>query len=409
MGVNMLRKAILALGMLALCVGACAFAADENSASPEINVRTYGAVGDGKADDTAAIRKAIEAAGLGGTVRFPMGRYKISGTLSLESVHLLGNVSGGFPSDADVMPGILVTHTDGPAVRCGNWSSVHGLAFRYSSPNWEKPVKYPPTILLAGNGVVISNVKIWGAYDAIIADGKSNIGRVNLENIFLPEVVNTGVYLTKAFDIPTMRNVEVFCTNKYFLNHGVGFKLGRLDEFHAAHCFVIGARTGFLFEEDKTENGGSTYGGLLNCSTDACQFGYVVTSGARIRVTNGSYLNHFIAFRIADPNAIVLVDGAVIQSNGDHMVDISDCRNVIFSACRFQKAFENPKAYGVYVSGGNNIIVNACMFDGFGPGVHLGGSADKVTVTSNIFEESKFPQVDDKLPDSAKRVISGNQ
>ncbi len=189
----------------------------------------------------------------------------------------------------------------------------------------------------------------------------------------------------------------------------MGFKLGRLDEFHASNCFVIGAKTGFLFEEDKSQDGGSTYGGLFNCSTDACQFGYVVTSGARIRVTNGSYLNHFTAFKIAHPDAIVLVDGAVIQSNGDHMVSISDCRNVIFSACRFQKAFENPKAYGVHVTGGKNIIVNACEFDSFGPGVYLGGKAGKVTVTSNIFEESKFPQVEDKLPDSAKRVISGNQ
>ncbi len=302
-----------------------------------------------------------------------------------------------------------MTHTDGPAVKCGNSASVHGLVFQYRDVDWENPVKYPPTILLAGKCISISNVKIWGAYEAIIADGKSNIGRVNLENIFLPEVVNTGVYLTKAFDIPTMRNVEVFCTNKYFLNHGVGFKLGRLDEFHAAHCFVIGAQTGFLFEEDKTENGGSTYGGLLNCSTDFCGYGYVVNAAARLRITNGSYLNHASAFKINHPDAVVLLHGAVIQANGDHIVNVTDCGNLVIGACRFQKAFENPKAYGVYLSGGKNIIVNACMFDGFGPGVCLGGSADKVTVTNNIFEESKFAQVDDKLPDSAKRVVSGNQ
>ena len=375
----------------------------------EFNVADYGSIGDGKADDTAAIRKAIQAAGQGGTVRFAKGTYRISGTLELEGVHLLGNISGGFPSDASVMPIIIVSHSDGPAVRCGSWSSVHGLVLQYEKVNFEKPVKYPPTILLAGNGISVSNVKIWGAYDAIAADGKANIGRVNLENIFLPEVVNTGVYLTKAYDIPTMRNVEVFCTNKYFLNNGVGFKLGRLDEFHAANCFVIGAKTGFLFEEDKTKDGGNTYGGLVNCSTDACQFGYVITSGSRLRVTNGSYLSHFIGFKISHPEATVIVDGAIIQANGDHIVDITDCGNVMISACRFQKAFENAKAYGANITGGKNIIINACTFDAFGPGVYLGGSANKVTVTSNVFEGSKFPQVVDKLPPPAKKVISGNQ
>lgn len=406
----MFRKKVTTFVLVCILAGWAVLLGVPASAVPvEFNVSDYGAVGDGKADDTAVIRKAIQAAGMGGTVRFPKGTYRISGTLELEGVHLLGNVSGGFPSDASVMPIIIVAHSDGPAVRCGSYSSVHGLVLQYENVNFEKPVKYPPTILLSGNGISISNVKIWGAYDAIAADGKSNIGRVNVENIFLPEVINTGVYLTKAYDIPTMRNVEVFCTNKYFLNNGVGFKMGRLDELHAANCFVIGARTGFLFEEDKTKDGGNTYGGLMNCSTDACQFGYVITSGSRLRVTNGSYLSHFIGFKISHPEATVIVDGAIIQANGDHIVDISDCGNVMISACRFQKAFENPKAFGVHITGGKNIIVNGCTFDAFGPGVSLEGPANKITITSNVFEGSKFPQIEDKLPASAKRVISGNQ
>ena len=392
-----------------VCAIAAFYAMPSFALPTEFNISDYGAIGDGKADDTAAIRKAITAAGMGGTVRFPKGTYRISGTLELEGVHLLGNISGGFPSDASVMPIIVVAHTDGPGIRCGGYSSVHGLVLQYEHVNFEKPVKIPPAILLAGIGISISNVKISNSYDAIAADGKANIGRVNLENIFLPEVINTGVYLTKAYDIPTMRNVEVFCTNKYFLNNGVGFKMGRLDEFHAANCFVIGARTGFLFEEDKSKGGGNTYGGLMNCSTDACQFGYVITSGSRLRVTNGSYLNHFVAFKISHPDALVIIDGAIIQANGDHIVDISDCGNVMISTCRFQKAFENPKAYGLHITGGKSIIINGCTFDAFGPGVSLEGNVNKVTITNNIFEGTKFPPIVDKLPPPAKKVISNNQ
>jgi hypothetical protein len=40
------------------------------------NVRSFGAVGDGKSIDSPAINRAIEAAGArGGTVYFPAGRY----------------------------------------------------------------------------------------------------------------------------------------------------------------------------------------------------------------------------------------------------------------------------------------------------------------------------------------------
>lgn len=61
------------------------------------NVRDFGAVGNGKADDTAAIRKAVESAAaassayLPKTVYFPSGRYIVNGTIKLRSVSLKGN------------------------------------------------------------------------------------------------------------------------------------------------------------------------------------------------------------------------------------------------------------------------------------------------------------------------------
>src|SRR5437899_42959 len=53
------------------------------------DVRAFGATGDGKALDTIAINKAIEAAvqAGGGTVRFPAGNY-----LSV-SIHLKSNIA----------------------------------------------------------------------------------------------------------------------------------------------------------------------------------------------------------------------------------------------------------------------------------------------------------------------------
>ncbi|WP_168120379.1 carbohydrate-binding protein [Paenibacillus sp. HB172176] len=51
----------------------------------EFNVKDYGAKGDGIADDTAAVRKALRAAGAagGGVVMFPSGRYHLTNTIEI--------------------------------------------------------------------------------------------------------------------------------------------------------------------------------------------------------------------------------------------------------------------------------------------------------------------------------------
>ena len=60
------------------------------------NVKDYGAVGDGTTDDTTAIRAALTAVSasgrIGGTVWFPQGTYRITGSLTIasENVHIRG-------------------------------------------------------------------------------------------------------------------------------------------------------------------------------------------------------------------------------------------------------------------------------------------------------------------------------
>ena len=49
--------------------------AEDATPADWVNVRDYGAVGDGVTDDTMAIRRAVRAVGQGGTVYFPAGEY----------------------------------------------------------------------------------------------------------------------------------------------------------------------------------------------------------------------------------------------------------------------------------------------------------------------------------------------
>ncbi|WP_246196266.1 right-handed parallel beta-helix repeat-containing protein [Aquisphaera giovannonii] len=62
-----------------------------------INVRAFGAAGDGDADDAPAIRAALAAAG-GRTVFFPVGRYRVTaGFRSEVPVHIRGEGTGAGP------------------------------------------------------------------------------------------------------------------------------------------------------------------------------------------------------------------------------------------------------------------------------------------------------------------------
>ena len=75
----------------------------ENKLKDTVSVKDFGAVGDGVADDTAAIQAAINAALPRGTVLFPEGVYNVSstividgtGTLSLIALKGVGALGGG--------------------------------------------------------------------------------------------------------------------------------------------------------------------------------------------------------------------------------------------------------------------------------------------------------------------------
>lgn len=138
------------------------------------NVVAYGAKGDGKTDDTVAVKAAINAAKLngGGIVFFPFGefgRYRITDNLDLGAGVELRGIGQRGPVGDHKAQSIIVVEKSGPAdgttfITMGDGSGVRGgLVFFYPSNNWDRIVNqkdvipYPFTIRATGtNNYIIA-------------------------------------------------------------------------------------------------------------------------------------------------------------------------------------------------------------------------------------------------------------
>lgn len=361
------------------------------------SVKDYGAKGDGVTDDTEAIKKAVASAPEGAIVYFPPGRYRLTDTIEVRGKTLMGNPQGAWNSDADVLPTLLVDHMKGPAIHLYDGASLTGFCFQYEHKP-TVPQKFPPTILLSGVGINISNLKIHGCYDGIIADGKSNVGRLKMRNIFIAQCHNIAIYITRTYDVATLDTIHIWSpASPTSLTQGIGIKLGRNDEIHLVNCFVFHTHTAYLFETDPGEGGGSTYGTFLNCATDYCSKGYLIKSPVKLNIVGGDFWNHHASLEIDDPGADVRVTGAFIQSNGEPCVILKNAKSLIITGSSFRSAIPRPQIFSVEAQKADKVVITGCDFTELGPGVNIGEDVRSAVITGNIFASK---------PDVACKVLS---
>jgi polygalacturonase len=401
-------------GVAALSTALPAEGQGQTSAQPKtFSVHDFGAVGDGKADDTFAFQQAITAVSKftsGRVVSVPAGQYRITSSLSLESTLLLGTIAGGWPADSVPLPTLLVDVPDPqPCVIANIGASLHGLCFNYLYRDNPGRI-FGPCVLLKGGGVSLTNLLLHQPTEGIMWDGSTNIGRLNLENVFIVNARKCGVYVAHTLDIATLTNVEAWNYQTALLDTSTGFRLGANDEIRLSNCSVVAAAIGFHFVETKLPSGEreTAWGGMVNCTVDACATGVKIDAARTLRIQGGTIQAHHFGI-IVNGRSNVMLTGADVRANSAHCLQVKDCDTLTATGCLFKKnTTTQPKTAKVAIDGGENVLVSGCMFDERSIGISVGPGIKRFSITGNVFAKMEHKALLDESGKDAKKIIAQN-
>jgi polygalacturonase len=322
----------------------------ESAAHGTLDVRAFGATGDGKTLDTPAINKAIDAAAAagGGVVRFPAGNYLCY------SIHLKSHIT--LLLDA----GATIVAADAPAAGTSGgydppepnaWDKFQdfGHSHWHNSLIWGEDLQ---NISIEGQGLIWGKGLSRGDHDVVLAAGVGNksISLKNCRNVTLRDIsilhgghfaiLATGVdNLTidnlkidtnrDAIDIDCCRNVRVsncsvnspwddgICLKD---SYGLGFARST-DHVTITNCYVTGG-----YEE----------GTMLDATYKRFAPDFKVPRNGRIKFgteSNGGFRNITISnCVIEDCKGIALesVDGAILEDVAITNITMRDIVDVPF-------------------------------------------------------------------------------
>jgi hypothetical protein len=362
---------LLFLALFALPV----FASDEF----QLNIRDFGAVGDGKADDTPAFQKALEEAGKSGArVIVPPGKYLLAGQLKLpDFVTLEGTFTAPertFDQShqlANTRGSILFTtagknEPDGkPFITMGASSTLKGLIIFYPEQT-EKILPYPWCICGVGDNCSIRDVLLVNPYQAVDF-GTHPAGRHFISGLY-GQPLKTGIFVDKCFDIGRIENVHFwpFWTEKlmdWTKENGTAFLLARTDWEYMRDCFCISYKIGYHFIANKDGPGNVD---LSQCGSDIgpCAVKVDATQQhAGVTFSNSQFMAGIdVAETNAGPVKFTSCGFWGVQNVTNHHAEIRGSGNVTFTACHFISWGLVDKTAACILAHGGGLTVNGCEF-----------------------------------------------
>ena len=375
---------------------------------------SFGAVGDGKTDDTASIQKALNAAGLtGGVVLLPTGNFLVKGNLV---VHANVTLEGVFraPTARSQGYGATILATGGKGNANGEPlfflkanAAIKGLTVFYPEQDAKKPVAYPWCIRGQGDNVAVIDVLMVNPWNAVDF-GTHPCGRHLISGLH-GQPLHTGIFVDQCLDCGRIENVHFwpFWTNEPLVatrKTGTAFRFARTDWQMLTNIFCLGYQTGFHFTAVRHDAGNAM---IVNSGADLCD--------VAVRVEY-SQVHAGLLFTNCQINAGVLIEkgslGPVKFSNcglfgtgtsdhpyladadakATHVLNRGQGR-ATFIGCHFYSP-EGPfvpkdavdAGHPVVYSDGNGLTITGCDMTGFNRNhVRLNTKSRSTIVTSSRF------------------------
>jgi hypothetical protein len=376
----------------------------------ELNVRAFGAKGDGGTDDTAAIQKALDTAESrhGGRVFLPAGKYHVAGHLSIPPGVILAGVNEAPPamcSGADHHnQGSILLATEGkgsadgiPFITLHSVSQITGLIVFYPEQTTDV-IPYPWCVAGDGDNCSITNCLLVNPYQAVDF-GNHAAGRHYINGLY-GQPLKTGVLVDQCYDIGRISNVHFwpFWTDtpkvhKYTNENATAFVIARTDWEYMNNCFCIFYHCGYHFL-DRGHGAGNAV--LTECGSDISPQSVQVDAletHAGVSFVNSQFM---AGIHIAKTNTgpVKFTSCGFWGVEGithSHFV-IDGTGTAMLTACHFiWWGQHDPSAAAIHALAGN-VIINGCEFiDANKPDVQL----DK-GVTSAVIMGCRFhskPQI----------------
>lgn len=348
-----------------------------------LDVKGFGAKGDGATDDTAAFQMALKAcaeAG-GGVVSAPAGKYLIKGHLDIPgSVTLEGvwrapatvdkyHAAPGKPELGPELKGTVLLAVEGkgsedgvPFIMLNTNSTLKGVTIFYPEQvKSESPHPYPWTVASAGaDNTSVIDVLMVNPYQAVDF-GTRVAGRHYVRNLYA-QAIRRGLYVDVCLDVGRLENIHFwpFWTAadpespvaKFTMQHGEAFIFGRSDWEYVSNCFCISYKTGIKFIKSKAnaEMGGGNYL-LTQSGSDGCDVAVLVeeTQGHSGVSFSNSQIFGDIVVKPSNNGMIRFsscgIFGTSEGKNGIGAARIEGSGRVSFNDCHFyaiKRAFEAP-------------------------------------------------------------------
>lgn len=361
----------------------------------EINVTQYGAVADGKTDNTAAFQKALVAAGhTGAIVKVPAGQYLFSGSLNVPPQVVLKGVDAsertysGYSSGtsggevtANIGTVFLVTGGAGsttgtPFLTLKANSALRNVTIFYpnqprSTSSAYSPTPYPTTINMVGINSSVDYVCGINPYTFITKsvasiNGNAYSVRTDVRHV-TGQPLYRGIVVSQDLDETHFENIHFGeswdngpSMTAYMLdpvNGPYAFAFYRMDGLKLADCSATTYNRGFYLGFDTTSyQQGSTQAGFQGCSAENCTDGVWIDALQQQNVTSF----HGCAF-----SSNLSTNGEAVRISNSPGTD----GYVVFDGCRFSQA-NGPLIVNQATAGGSapgaSVMIEGCSFDAWG-------------------------------------------